>query len=196
MSLQDEPNLIDPNGIKLMKDDDTASIGFSMSSTNSGIKLQYDLLTTPKEFSITPTGINWTNGVDNYTTALDRIALVQQAFQAVELPPNATTLQLNDTLKITDGTNDGTFGLNGTDCEITSTGDISLAPTGNNTSCNQKTLKQVLAVEGHNNTDLTIQANGNGDIVLATGTGTIQASSKEINDVDYITASKIGRAHV
>ena len=77
----------------------TASIGFSMSSTNSGIKLQYDLLTTPKEFSITPTGINWTNGVDNYTTALDRIALVQQAFQAVELPPNATTLQLNDTLK-------------------------------------------------------------------------------------------------
>lgn len=100
-----EPNKIDFQGIKLISEDETQSITFKMDGVNKGIVLDYDLLTTPKQFQITPTGVEYTDGVNTYNTGLERIALVQQAFQAVELPPNATTLKLNQTLLLDAGGN-------------------------------------------------------------------------------------------
>jgi len=67
-----------------------------------GLTIEYDITTTPKTFEIQPSGVRWNNGVLNYTTDLDRLAVIQTAFQAVELPPNATTLQLNNTLLLND----------------------------------------------------------------------------------------------
>ena len=76
----------------------------SATGTTEGVEIEYDRLTTPKIFKISPNGVNWNDGTNNYNTGLERLALVQQAFQAVELPPNATTLKLNDTIVLTDGT--------------------------------------------------------------------------------------------
>ena len=98
-----EPTKIDYQGIKLISEDETQTITFNMSNASKGIILDYDLTTTPKQFSISSAGVNWNDGVSNNTTGLQRLALVQQAFQAVELPPNATTLQINDTILLTDG---------------------------------------------------------------------------------------------
>jgi hypothetical protein len=75
----------------------------SATGTTEGIEIEYDRLTTPKIFKISPLGVNWNDGVDNYNTGLARLAVVQQAFQAVELPPNATTLKLNDTILLDNG---------------------------------------------------------------------------------------------
>ena len=63
---------------------------------DQGLHIEYDILTSAKTFNITPAGIFWTDGITPYTTGLGRLAAVQQAFQAVELPPNSTTLQLNN----------------------------------------------------------------------------------------------------
>jgi hypothetical protein len=68
-----------------------------------GLELKYDLTSTPKQFSISDGGINFRDGTNNYTTGLERLALVQTAFQAVELPPNATTLKINDTILLDAG---------------------------------------------------------------------------------------------
>ena len=65
-------------------------------------KYEYDINTTPKIFNITSTGINWTNGVLNFNTELSRIAVIQEAFAAVELPPDSTTLQINKRLLAVD----------------------------------------------------------------------------------------------
>lgn len=69
-----------------------------------GITIEYDRLTTPKLFTISPAGVEWNDGTSTYTTGLGRLSAVQEALQAVELPPNATTLKLNDTCVLTDGT--------------------------------------------------------------------------------------------
>jgi hypothetical protein len=82
-------------------DDRKIALG-SATGTTDGIEIEYDRLTTPKTFKITPAGVNWNDGVSNHTTGLERLALVQTAFQAVELPPNATTLQVNNTILIED----------------------------------------------------------------------------------------------
>ena len=58
---------------------------------DAGVHIEYDINTTPKNFNITPTGINWTNGILNFNTELSRIAVIQEAFAAVELPPDGTT---------------------------------------------------------------------------------------------------------
>lgn len=88
-----------------------------------GLKLDYDRTTIPKQFKISPNGINWTDGTSNHTTGLERLALVQTAFQAVELPPNATTLKLNDTILLTDGTT-ATYTMDNTGGIITETAGV------------------------------------------------------------------------
>jgi hypothetical protein len=87
----------------------------SATGTTEGIEIEYDRLTATKTFKISPAGVNWNDGVDNYNTSLARLAVVQQAFQAVELPPNATTLKLDRTILLDAGVatqsttiNDGT----------------------------------------------------------------------------------------
>lgn len=92
----------------------------SATGFTDGIEIEYDRLTTPKTFKISPTGVNWNDGTNNYTTGLERLALVQQAFQAVELPPNATTLKLNDTILLSDGTSN-TNTINNDGMTITNT---------------------------------------------------------------------------
>jgi hypothetical protein len=64
-----------------------------------GLSIEYDKHTTnPKTFRIRPSGINFTDNTNNNTTGLERLSLIQQAFQAVQLPPNATTLKVNKTI--------------------------------------------------------------------------------------------------
>ncbi len=98
------PNEIDPAGFTMTSEDREKRLTIKTSpSTGTGLKLEYDLLSTPKTFDLTPNGVNWTDGTNNYTTALERLALVQQAFQSVELPPNATTLAINSNVQVSDG---------------------------------------------------------------------------------------------
>lgn len=168
------PQTIENCGLNMKTDDDTQSITVKMKDTTKGLILDYDLLTTPKQFSLTSAGVNFNDGTNNYTTGLERLALVQQAFQAVELPPNATTLKINNDLLMSDGTNSGSIGLNGLNTEITATGDLILNPTGS-INANGKTLDmtggeihKVPLIHGTNNTDLIIEGKGTGDIILKT----------------------------
>lgn len=80
-----------------------------------GIRINYDLDTaTPKYFEMTKDGVVFQEtGQPTYTTGLGRLCAVQQAFQAVELPPNSTTLQLDDTLKLTSSSNATTISPTG-----------------------------------------------------------------------------------
>jgi len=70
-----------------------------------GIRINYDLNTiAPKYFEMTKDGVVFAEtGQPTYTTGLGRLCAVQQAFQAVELPPNATTLKINDTILVDAG---------------------------------------------------------------------------------------------
>jgi len=77
------------------------SESISINTSTVGISLQYDKNTAnPKTFSIRPSGVNFTDNTNNFTTALERLALVQQAFQAVELPTEPNSLEIKNTLKI------------------------------------------------------------------------------------------------
>jgi hypothetical protein len=126
--------------------DSKIAIG-SASGTVEGFELLYDNLTTPKEFKISKLGINFDDGVVNNTTSLSRIAEVQTLLQAVETPPNATTFQIDNTLLLTDGTNNTSFDVNGVDLDITTNGtghvnfnrlpECSVVPTTNNQLVNK-----------------------------------------------------------
>jgi len=108
-----EPTKIDFQGLKMISEDETQTITLKMDGTSKGVILDYDLTTLPKQFKITHTGFNWTDGSANHTTGLERLALVETAFQAVVLPPNATTLEINDTIELNDGTNNALIGIDG-----------------------------------------------------------------------------------
>lgn len=102
-------------------EDSKIAIG-SATGTVEGLELEYDILTTQKNFKISKLGVNFDDGVVNNTTSLSRIAEVQNLLQAVETPPNATTLQLNNTLLLTDGTNTTSFDINGVDMDVITSG--------------------------------------------------------------------------
>ena len=129
-----------------LDEDSKIAIG-SASGTVEGFELLYDNLTTPKEFKISKLGINFDDGVVNNTTSLSRIAEVQTLLQAVETPPNATTFQIDNTLLLTDGTNNTSFDVNGVDLDITTSGtghvnfnrlpECSVVPTTNNQLVNK-----------------------------------------------------------
>lgn len=104
------PIKIDINGIQI--DDGNNSKNISL-TPNDGLKIEFDLGTAnPKTFKINNNGVNYTDNTNNNTTGLDRLALVQQAFQAVQLPPNSTTLKLNKTLELNNGTDNGQITIN------------------------------------------------------------------------------------
>ena len=105
-----QPTKIDYQGIQFIKPDETSNTTLS---ADNGLEIKYDITTpNPKTFKITQTGINFKDNTNNNTTSLDRLALVQQAFQAVELPPNATTLKINKTLELNNGTDNGQITIN------------------------------------------------------------------------------------
>lgn len=89
-----------------------------------GIRINYDLDTiTPKYFEMTKDGVVFAEtGQPTYTTGLGRLCAVQQAFQAVELPPNATTLKINDTILVDAGITNQTTTINDGNITITGTG--------------------------------------------------------------------------
>lgn len=92
-----------------------------------GLKIEYDLDTSePKSFTINKYGINFQDAINNFTTLPGRLAAVGQAFQSVELPPNDTTLKINNTVLVTDGISSGTFGLNDINTEINSSNELIL----------------------------------------------------------------------
>jgi hypothetical protein len=78
-----------------------ADTAFAVS--HDGLGIQYDITGVKKTFTIAPNGVSWSDGTTTNTTGLERLSLVQQAFQAVELPPNATTLKLNDKILLDNG---------------------------------------------------------------------------------------------
>ena len=89
------------------------SESISINTSTVGISLQYDKNTAnPKIFSIRPAGVNFTDNTNNITTGLERLASVQQAFQSVQLPPNATTLKINNTVLVDAGVVNKTTSVN------------------------------------------------------------------------------------
>lgn len=94
-----------------------ATSSIEVNRQNTHIVLGRNLTTTPAYITISPNQIS--DGTN--TTSLDRLCLVQQAFQSVELPPNATTLKINDTLLLDDGSS-ATNVVDNTKMLITGTG--------------------------------------------------------------------------
>jgi hypothetical protein len=84
----------------------TTTTDKNVSLTLDGLNINYDLDTIPKNFAMGSGGVSWTDGTLNFNTGLGRLASIQEAFQAVQLPPNAFTLKLNDSLLLTDGITD------------------------------------------------------------------------------------------
>jgi hypothetical protein len=84
----------------------TTTTDKNVSLTLDGLNINYDLDTIPKNFAMGSAGVSWTDGTLNFNTGLGRLASIQEAFQAVVLPPNAFTLKLNDSLLLTDGITD------------------------------------------------------------------------------------------
>ena len=100
------PVNIDSVGLKITDDNDDISMTFSMLGSNKGVQLDYDINTvTPKYFHLKPSGVEWSDGVTTRTTGLERLASIQEAFSSVQLPPNSSTLQINNRLLASNGTN-------------------------------------------------------------------------------------------
>ena len=118
---------IDINGLQLDKPDNTQSL---LLTPNDGLEIRYDLLTAnPKTFKINSGGVNFVDNTNNFTTELSRLSAVQLAFSAVELPPNPTTLKLNDTLLLDNGTINTTYNVGNIDA--TNSGLNIIAPSSN-----------------------------------------------------------------
>ena len=93
-------NSIDNNGIQMTLDNTNKSISID---PDNGLIIKYDLLTgNPKTFTISNTGMNFLDNTQNNTTFLSRIALLQQALAAVEVPPNTHTLEIIDSVLVRD----------------------------------------------------------------------------------------------
>jgi hypothetical protein len=129
------PTFIDFQGFILQDPTGDVKLTNTMDGVDKGFRLDFDLLTVPKYFSISPNGVYWSDGTNTYFTSLEDLALVQTVFAAVEPPPNSTTLQVNNTIYLTDGVsatstlntssltfNDGTYtpsvGVSGTDLVV------------------------------------------------------------------------------
>jgi hypothetical protein len=91
------------NNKRTLIDDATGTKHISIDG-DGGLDIRYDIGTANvKNFKISSAGVNWTDNTNNHTTGLERLALVQTAFSAVELPPNTTTLKVNNTLLLDAG---------------------------------------------------------------------------------------------
>jgi hypothetical protein len=166
----DKEEIVFNRTLRFTDDTEDTYIEFDFADPLSrGIKLKYDRNTiTPKTFQINEGGVNWNDGVSNYNTGLERLALVQQAFQAVELPPNATTLKLNDTILLTDGTDTTT--INDTSISITNpTTDITGSYSGNGFNLTTDATASSVGTAGINSSAI----NSGGTLVASLGGGVI-----------------------
>jgi hypothetical protein len=153
----------------------------SANDTVQGFEIEYNLGATGEAFKISPLGINYTYGPTgatgsiNYTTSLPRIAQVGSLIQSLETPPDATTLQVDKRILLTDGISSGSIGISGTNTLIDATGNLILGPVGlinTNGSTIDMTNGQISncsLLQGVNNTNIIVEGKGTGHVVLKTG---------------------------
>ena len=155
----------------------------SADATVQGFEIEYNLGVTGanEAFKISPLGINYTlgptgaTGSINYTTLLPRIAQVGSLLQAVETPPDATTLQVDKKILLTDGVYNGSIGISGVNAQIDASGDLILDPvglidlSGNTLDMTNGQISNCSLLQGVNDTNITVEALGTGNVILKTG---------------------------
>ena len=125
------PVNIDYNGIKVPSQNEDIAITFTMDGADKGLIFEYDKTTAnPKTFKITSAGMNFTDNTNNLTTPLQNIALLQTVLDALELPPDATTLKVENAIQLKDGVNTATISNTGGNLNINcSTGQVQFSQT-------------------------------------------------------------------
>jgi hypothetical protein len=174
-----QPTLIDYQGITMNNSSLERSVILTMDGSSQGLILQYDKQSAdPKQFTITQNGINYTDTTNNYTTSLEKLALVQDTFQAVELPPNATTLQIKNRLHLNDSVNSvsGNISLDASgNITMDASGNLVLNPVGTINASGKVIdlsggeIHNCDLLQSDNNTDIIIEGKGTGDVILKTG---------------------------
>ena len=85
---------------------------------SDGINLKQDILGTLIDTKLSPTVIQ--NVVSGDFISFERLILLKQALAAVEIPPNATTFQVNDTIRIDNGSSNNVLSVVGGNATMTS----------------------------------------------------------------------------
>lgn len=172
--MSSNPSIIDRSGFQINNVDETQNLILGGSSNDKSIIINYDLSNNPKKFTISKSGINWQDTSNNYTTGLERLALVQQAFQAVELPSNSKTLQINNALYLNDVSGNCLIDICGNNTEIITTNDLILNPAGSidlvgkNLNMAGGRIQGTNLIYSQNNNDIVIEGRGTGDVILRT----------------------------
>lgn len=99
------PVNIDTQGIQINSLDNTTNIITSMIGSNQGLSLNYDLLTTPKLFTLTING--FTLGVTQ--SSFSFVCLLQQLLQALRIPLSPDTLLVNNSFRFRHGSHTATL---------------------------------------------------------------------------------------
>jgi hypothetical protein len=120
-----QPKKQDLDGVEYLSANETTNIkisGDDSSSNGARIELGKDLTTTPIISHLSGGGFDF-GVLGNFT--FPQMVLAKEKLQAVETPLPATdTLKINKKILLDDGTNTGTLDINGTDLEISSSGNI------------------------------------------------------------------------
>jgi hypothetical protein len=150
--------------------------------TNKGFVLDYDLGSVAKSFKINSEGLNWTDGINTFNTSLDKLCALEIKLPALQIPPNSTTMKLNNTLLLDNGGTDVTTADNS---HLNLTGNVSNTDEYVNITKGQIYMENQLG-GGGNNTLISIDCkDGTGHPLMQT---TLYENSTIIRD-DYI---KIG----
>ncbi len=163
----------------------------SADATVQGFEIEYNLSTTPEAFKISPLGINYTSGATNDTTDLSRLAQVGSLLQSIETPPDATTLQVNKKILLTDGISTGSIEISGTNLLIDATGDLILDPSGGFVDLSGNTLDMTNGqisncslLQGVNDTNIIVEGRGTGGVILKTG-GIDRIDISDTGSIDF-----------
>ena len=127
-----QPKKQDLDGVEYLSANESTNIkisGDDSSSNGARIELGKDLTTTPIISHLSGDGFDF-GVLGNFT--FPQMVLAKEKLQAVVTPLPATdTLKVNKKVLLDDGAgNTGTLDINGTDLEISSSGNIHLNPTG------------------------------------------------------------------
>jgi len=127
-----QPKKQDLDGVEYLSANESTNIkisGDDSSSNGARIELGKDLTTTPIISHLSGDGFDF-GVLGNFT--FPQMVLAKEKLQAVVTPlPSTDTLKINKKVLLDDGAgNTGTLDINGTDLEISSSGNIHLNPTG------------------------------------------------------------------
>lgn len=78
-------------------DDQTLTLN---TAVKVGVKIDYDKLTSVKQFQMNTDGITYTSGSTSFNTPLERLCALKTALSAVELPPDSNSLSLNKNIRL------------------------------------------------------------------------------------------------